>query len=206
MLSTKTWAKSLGISAEATPPTVENYSKWCPRSARQIAVRALILQGVVAVASEVDPEPIIEWFHDQRIWGSVTADEKAFLKSQSVTQEQCNEFGWHQEAEWTLLWVIGKVDSLGLPTRGCDTRRLVDEIIPPLGSEIDAFLASAAVREPGVILAEDDRTYNLWCYAQKARRKRELPADLNWSVLYERRYAFEWLDGMQDWDEVTCDS
>jgi hypothetical protein len=33
-----------------------------------------------------------------------------------------------------------------------------------------------------------------------------LPSDLNWWVLYERRYAFEWLDGMQAWDELTCDS
>jgi hypothetical protein len=55
-------------------------------------------------------------------------------------------------------------------------------------------------------LAEDDRTYNLWCYAQKAHRKGALPADLNWGVLYERRYAFEWLDGVEDWDEVTCDA
>jgi Domain of unknown function (DUF4272) len=206
MLSTETWATSLGISVEATPPTVKEYSKPCPRSARQIAIRAVILQGVVALASDVDPEPIIEWFHGQRIWASVTPKERAFLISKSVTHEQRNQFGWHQEAEWTLLWVIGKVESLGLPTSGCDTRRLVDEIIPPLGSDIDDFVASAIVREPGVLLAEDDRTYNLWCFAQKARRNGELPADLNWSVLYERRFAFEWLDGMQDWDEVTCDS
>src|SRR5262249_27113045 len=162
------------------------YSEQCARSARQIAVRTLILQGVVAVASEVAPEPIIEWFHDQRLWRSVSPEEKAFLRNPSPSREQCNRFGWHQEAEWTLLWVIGKVDSLGLPTRCCDTRRLVDEIIPPLGSEIGSFLASAKVREPGVLLAEDDRTYNLWCYAQKAWRKGELPADLNWDVLYER--------------------
>jgi len=58
-----------------------------------------------------------------------------------------------------------------------------------------------------VLLAEDDRTYNLWCYANTARRNhKHLPHDLNWNVLYERRYAFEWLDGMQDWDDVTCDS
>jgi Domain of unknown function (DUF4272) len=206
MLSTKKWAESLGVSVEATPPAAEGSAGRCPRSARQVAVRALILQGVVAVAAEVDPEPVVEWFREQRIWRSVTPKEKAFLRNWSPTQEQRNEFGWHREAEWTLLWVVGKVESLDLPTRGCDTRRLVDEIMPPLGSEIGEWLASAEVREPGVLLAEDDRTYNLWCYAQKARRKRELPADLNWNVLYERRYAFEWLDGMQDWDDVTCDA
>jgi hypothetical protein len=206
MLSTETWARSLGLSVEPTPPTVEGYTKRCPRSSRQIAVRAVILQGIVAVALEVDPKPIIEWFREQRLWRSVTPDEKAFLHNPLPTKEQRSKFGWHMEAEWTLLWVIGKVESLGLPTKECDTRRLVDEIIPPLGSEIADFLAAARVREPGVLLAEDDRTYNMWCYAQKARRKRELPADLNWSVLYERRYAFEWLDGMQDWDDVTCDA
>jgi hypothetical protein len=183
MLSTKAWAKSLGVSVEETPPTVEGYSKRCPRSARQIAVRALILQGVVAVASEVDPEPIIEWFHDQRLWRCVTPDERAFLHDPSPTTEQRKTFGWHQEAEWTLLWVIGMVESLGLPTRCCDTRRLCDELIPPLGSDTSEFLASAKLRPPGALHAEDDRSYNLWCYVNGARRRREpLPDDLNCTV------------------------
>jgi hypothetical protein len=206
MQSTETWARSLGLSVEATPPTVENYSKRCPRSSRQIAVRSLILQGVVAVASKVDPQPIVAWFREQRLWRSVTPEEKAFLNYPLPTKEQCNKFAWRKEAEWTLLWVIGMVELLGLPTRECDTRRLVDEIMPPLGSDIANFLATAKVRDPGMLLAEDDRTYNMWCYAQKARRSGKLPADLNWSVLYQRRYAFEWLDGMQDWDDVTCDA
>ena len=67
MHSTESRAKVARPSVEATPPTVEDFSKRCPRSARQIAVRVLILQGVVAVASEVDPEPIREWFQEQRI-------------------------------------------------------------------------------------------------------------------------------------------
>jgi Domain of unknown function (DUF4272) len=192
---------------EDTPPTIENYTEPCPRSAREIATRAVILQGVVAVACEVDPEPVVEWLRDQGVWPWVSPREEAFLLRADITGEQRNRFGWHQEAEWTLLWAISKVGSLGLPTRGCDTRRLVDEIIPPLGSDIEGFLASARLRPPGVLLAEDDRTYNLWCYANSAIRRGEpLPADLRWWVLYERRYAFEWLDGIQDWDDVTCDS
>lgn len=206
MLSTEAWARSLGISVAPTPPAVEDYAKRCPRSARQIAVRALILQGVVAVAQDVEPEPIVEWFRNQRIWPSVTPEEKAFLQNLSPTKEQRNLFSWHQEAEWTLFWVIGKVESLGLPTHTCDTRRLCDEIMPPLGMDIAEFVASAELRHPGVLLAEDDRTYDLWCNGIIARRKGELPDNLNWSVLYERRYAFEWLDGMQEWDDVTCDA
>jgi len=207
MRSTEAWAKSLGISVSAMPPTVRGYSKRCPRSARQIAARVIILQGVVGVACGVEAEPVLEWFRKQRIWRSVTRQERVFLQNPSPTKDQRGKLRWHQEAEWTLLWVIGKVGGLGLPIRCCDTRRLVDEIIPPLGSDIESFLVSAELRPPGVLLAEDDRTYNLWCYAHIARRKHQaVPKDLNWSVLYERRYAFEWLDGLQGWDDVICDA
>lgn len=206
-MTTEDWARSLKVSVAATPPTVENYAEPCPRTARDIAVRTVILQGLVAVAAQVEPEPIIEWFQDQQIWSSVTPEEQAFLQSNSRTQEQCHKISWHIEAEWTLLWVIGLVESLGLPTHACDSRRMCDEIMPELGSDIEDFLSSAEIRSPGILLAENDRTYDLWCYANIARSKRQpLPVDLNWGVLYERRYAFEWLDGMQDWDDVTCDA
>jgi hypothetical protein len=79
--------------------------------------------------------------------------------------------------------------------------------MPPPGSDIAEFLASATLRPPGALLAEDDRTYDLWCRALAARRNdTPLPGDLNWNVLYERRHAFEWLDGMQEWDGVARDA
>jgi hypothetical protein len=63
------------------------------------------------------------------------------------------------------------------------------------------------LRPPSALLAEEDRVYNLHCYARLDQRMNiELPADLNYSVLYERHYAFDWLDGHADWDDVTCDT
>ncbi len=207
MISTNEWAKSLDIAVENIPPSVEDYFETCPRTAQEIAVRSIILQGVVAVSCEVDPAPIIDWFHEQHIWEAVTPQEQAFLLSITRPDQQCTKFRAHQEAEWALLWAIGKVDSLGLPTRFCDTRRLIDEIMPALGSNIEPFVASAHFRHPGRLLAEDLRTYNMWCYALRDRRENKpLPHDLNLTVLYERRYAFEWLDGVGQWDEITCDA
>ena len=203
---TKAWVESHDISSDPTPPLVASYNEPCGRTAREIAVRTVILQGVVAVGAEVDPAPIISWFREQEVWDQVTLNEQIFLANPSPSEEERIKLCWHQEAEWALLWVIGKVEHLGLPTSCCDTARLVDEIIPALGSDIADFLASAQLRPPGVLLAEDDRTYDMWCHAQSARRDGTLPKDLNWSVLYQRRYAFEWLDGNQDWDEVICDA
>lgn len=208
MLTIEEWAKSHGISTAQTPPAVEGYEEPCRFTARQIATRALILQGVVAVAAEVDPLSVIDWYQDQGIWDDVTRRERTFLADpSSADPEERRRFSWQAEAEWALLWVVGKVDSLGLPIRECDSRRLVDAIIPALGSEIEPFLSSAEIRPPDLLLAEDDRHYNLWCYMFFARRNREaVPEDLNSGVLWQRVCAFEWLHGITSWDEVRGDA
>jgi Domain of unknown function (DUF4272) len=207
MPTTEEWAQAFGISVASTPPAIADDTDPCGRSCLEIASRALILQGVSAVACDVEARPVIEWLRKQNLWGQLSPREAAFLQNPFVTYEERVRFRWHQEAEWALLWVIGKVDALGLPTRECDTRRLIDEIIPPLGSDITAFLASAELRPPGILLAEDYRTYDLWCeFAEASRDRKPIPTDLNYWVLYERRYAFDWLDGVEDWDDVTCET
>jgi len=208
MVSTIEWARSFGISIEANTPSLElnELDEPYPHTAREIAIRAVVLQGVVAVACKVDPEPIIDWFQDEGIWENVSPKEKAFLLNKQPSADECNQLRWRQEAEWTLLWMIGTVEALGLPTRTCDTRRLVDEIIPALGSDISGFFASAQLRPLGLIHGEVERHYDLWCRAVIARRNKTLPEDLNFDVLYEREYAFEWANFTDEWNEVTCDS
>jgi hypothetical protein len=207
--TTVQWARSLKISTALTPPGVAGCDKPCPFTAREVATRAVVLQGVVAAANQVAPEPIIEWYTDQSVWEAVSPKERAFLLDPAaVGRNKMMKLRWRQEAEWALLWVVGKVDHLGLPTRECDTRRLVDEIIPALGSDIEPFLASATLRQPGELLAEDDRHYDLWCRYFQTRRERPhlLPSDLNLEVLYQRQYVFEWLHGIEAWDDVRCDA
>jgi hypothetical protein len=153
--TTEEWARSHNISCAATPPAIDGYDEPCRLTARQIATRAIILQGVVAVAANVDPIPVVDWLRDQDVWNSVTPHEQVLLLTPaSVPKNGLASFQWRMEAEWALLWVVGKVDSLGLPTHQCDSRRLVDEIIPELGSDIEPFLASTELRSPGVLLAE----------------------------------------------------
>lgn len=205
-MNTKEWAESLGISSDLIPPSIENYDEPIARTKSEIVIRSLILQGIVAIAYGVESEPIIEWFQEKNMWEQVTKKEREFLTNSSPTQETINKFRCQVEAEWTLLWAVQKVETLGLPTKYCNSAKLVDEIIPPLGDDIQPFTDSSILRTPGELLAEDNRTYNMWCYAQPARRNGTLPEDLNLTVLYQRRYAFEWLDGFQEWDDVTCDA
>jgi hypothetical protein len=207
--TTEDWARACGISAEPSAPAVDHYEVEYPRSAVDVATRAVILMGVVAAAADVPPGPIVEWYREQGVWADVTPRERVLLQDPaSATREEISTFRWRQEAMWVLLWLVRKVGHLGLPTRECDTRRLVDEIMPALGSDISLFVRSAALRTPGEILAEDDRHYNMWCRWFQTRREdpARLPRDLNYDVLYQRRYAFEWIDGMEAWDDVQCDA
>jgi Domain of unknown function (DUF4272) len=207
MDTTKIWAESLNISSAADLSPITDYSQPYARTAGEIAVRAVILQGVIAVAYGVEAQPIMRWFQEESILSQVTPQERAFLLSPAHTESQQLHFRWKQEAQWTLLWMIHRVESISLPTHCCDTGRLVDEIIPALGDHLQNFITQSELRSPGALLAEDDRTYNLWCSALALQRQREsLPNDLNLAVLRERRYAFEWLNGSQDWDAVTCDA
>lgn len=208
MPNTEEWARTLGISTAAVPPAVDGYDEPCPFTARQVAIRAVILQGVVSVAADVDPGPVIEWFQDQDIWGHASPQERAFFETPYDTdQGQLRRFSWQAEAEWALLWVVGKVEALRLPTCQCDSRRLVDEIIPALGSKIEPFLSSAVLRPSGLLLAEDDRHYNLWCRLNSTiRRGESQPDDLIHGVLWQRVCAFEWLHGITMWDEVRGDA
>ncbi|MEP7286250.1 MAG: DUF4272 domain-containing protein [Chloroflexota bacterium] len=212
MMTLVEWAKSLDIPVEDIPPALEGHSEEedpesPPRfSARDIAIRAVILQGVVAVGSKFDPELIIEWFHEQGIWQAVSPKEAQFLLAPTRSDKECSDFRWRQEAEWTLLWMLGKVETLGLPDHKCDPQRMVNDIIPEFGSDIDDFLESAERRDESVLYAEVIRTYDLWNIVVRNRRQNQfVPVELNFDVLAERMYAFDWLDGWELWDHVRCD-
>ena len=205
-MTTAEWVELHGMSVLPTDFSVDGYQGEYPRSAREIAIRVLLLHGVVAVSAGVEATPVMDWFSAEGIWDHVSPKEKLFLESLAAPEEERARFFWHKEAEWALLWVLGKIESLGLPTVQCDSLRMNDDLIPPLGESIDPFLESVSVRRPCELLAEDMHSYDMWCHALKASRDATLPVDLLMSVLFERRYAFEWLTGREAWDDVQCDA
>ncbi|MAX39311.1 DUF4272 domain-containing protein [Gimesia sp.] len=206
MIKTRQWAASHGIDVADSLPAIADYDEPTPRTSQEIAIRTIILHAIAATGYGVDPEPIAEWLIEQSIWQYASPAEQTLMKSTASTDDELSEARWRQEAQWALLWAINKVHSLGLPTQTCDTGSLVDDIMPGRGESIEPFVSSARLRLPGEILAENDRTYNLHCYARPAIRESTLPGDLIYPVLFQRHYAFEWLTGDDQWDEVQTDT
>jgi hypothetical protein len=139
----------------------------------------------------------------------VSPNEEAFLfsrKPRKLSEQDRIGTQWLQETQWALLWTIQKVESLGLPTKTCDTIKLVDDIMPMLGDEIKTFVSSAELRPAPEIRAEDERVFNLYSYAQQAAQQDEMPDDLIYGVLLQRRFAFKWISSGDDWDDVNIDT
>ena len=209
MMKTKEWAESLGINTQDVLPPIEDYDEPYKQTAEEIAVRTIILHAVAAAGHGVSREPIIEWFKNQNIWDQVSPREQAFLlsrKPRRLLEEDRRGAQWLQEAEWALLWAIQKVESIGLPTKTCDTERLAKKIMPELGDEIQPFISSARLRPASTIRAEDERVYRLHNEAQQAYELDAMPDDLVYGVSFQRYYAFEWLRSGNDWDDVKINT
>jgi hypothetical protein len=205
MMKTKEWAESHGISTEDVLAPVEDYDEPYKRTAEEVAVRTIILHAVAAAGHGVNREPIIEWFKDQNLWDQVSRRERDFLLSRKpsrLLEEDRISARWLQEAEWALLWAIQKIESIGLPTKTCDATRLAKEIMPGLGDDIQPFVSSAELRPAQVLRAEDERVYRLHCEVQQAYKQDGAPEDLNYGVLFQRCYAFEWLRSGDEWDDI----
>jgi hypothetical protein len=208
MVTTREWAATIrDVSIEDNPPARTGWTMRRYKTVRQIAVRTLCLHSVVAVGYGIDSEMMVESLQEQKIWRSVTPREKAFMLANDRTEPECGYWRLKEEAQWAMLWMISKVDALGLPDHRLDTKRLVDEIMPPPYADIAPFIAAAVLRPRGLLQAEDSRSYDIWCAIHMVRRENlPYPEDLLWSVLEERRRAFEWIYGRERWDEVTADA
>lgn len=203
MLTTQNWAEALGVSPEPAPPAISPLPSSVHKSARETAIRAIILEGVVAKTLGADSRSIQNWFDAQKIKRELSPRELAYLENPAASKAEQSVMSWHCEAVWTLLWALGKVDTLGLPSSLCDKNKLIS-VLPLPNSEIKSFLKASQLRAPGEIEAEILRTTTLWNDAVKLQHdNRPLPGDLILNVLYERRYAFEWLQGQQEWDKVA---
>ncbi len=205
-MNTKKWAVFHRICVEDVAPPVEGCDAVYNRTAEEIAIRTIVLQCVVAVGYEVEPRSVVDWLKNKNLWSHVSPNEKMFLLADKRSSNECSDARWREEAQWALLWSIRKIETLGLPTTKCDTARLVDEIMPALGDSVASFVSSSHLRSQPELVAEDLRTYNLHCFARQAYRKDMMPDDLIYGVLYQRHYAFEWLNSDFEWDAVTTDT
>ena len=136
----------------------------------------------------------------------MTPREQAFLLNPTPPEPERIQFLWHYECLWVLLWALGHVDSLGMPSKVCDVRQAVKLVT---GTPTDVFVSKSNLRPATEILDEADFIYRCHWIVNNAQQNGEaIPGGLDPGVVIERHIALNWLTchHSQAWDEVTPDT
>ncbi len=179
-----------------------------PRTAKEIARRALIISSVVACAHGDPKDKNIEWLKSEGLWDDVSPAERKFLLSSSSNKKESNSLSWKLEALVPLMWAIKKIDTMSSLTHQCDTNMLKKAIIWPPASTKD-FISSSKLRNDDEIMEEYEKVYQAhWEIRDAKLHDKAIPHDHDPGVVYERHYGFNWLTGYmgQSWDDISTDT
>jgi hypothetical protein len=204
---TEKFLSSVGVPLNPNLPRVEDDSEVRLRDALDVARRSIVLYCMSAVGFGAESNRAFSWLQNQNLWDFVSPDEKALLTNEDPSEQQVVEASWRVESLWTLLWSMGKIDSLEFPTDTCDVEK-VQDIMPVPDSDCESFLADSTLRSLPEVLDQVDLIYRIhWAVREAQLTGQTMPCWINPSVVYERHYALNWLVGYADqWDDITTDT
>jgi hypothetical protein len=177
-----------------------------PRSAIEIAKRAIALHCVIAASHEVSRTDISEWLKNEKLYDELSPWERRFMEMAENTRRDIIQATWRVEGQVALLWSIQKIDQMDALTSQCNTTPLVD-VMPDLFSSTSAFIESAILRSKEEIHEEYERIYDIHWKVRNAKSK-GIFIEYDGGVVQERHYAMNWITGYcgQAWDEITTDT
>ena len=198
--------KSLNIPFIDHLPLIEEDDEAKIRTPQEIASRILVLTYLNYVSEEPDDgEKVISFLKDQKLWDSVSNDEKELFSKELSDKEHIN-ISWRSEAIWLLLWVINKVDTVDLPNEEISISQIL-ELLPDFMTDTKDFVQFATIRTVSEILDLSDLTYRLHWATRHTELNNLETLDLNSSIVQERHYAINWVTYYEDnWDDITTDT
>lgn len=172
------------------------------------AQRCVILYGIVSASHGEDRGKIISWLKDEKLWDYISEEEIIFLESKTLSEEQITNATWRIEALHLLLWALNKVLSAENLSETCDVE-LINSVCDFYLTDTKEFLESSTLRDKSEISDLNELIYDShWEVGDAQINNKNMPDNLNPSVVQERHYAINWLMGYcdQKWDEITTDT
>ncbi len=187
---------------------IDNDNIDTPRTSEEIARRAIALHCIIAASHGVSKKDIIKWLQEERLWNELTPREVRFMTHDDNPDKEVSWMTWFVEAQVTLLWAIGKLNSLPSLTVKCDTA-LVVGAIPGLFESTTPFIESATLRSAVELDREEEELYDIRCQIEQAIKiGKAVSGGYDKDVAFFRHYGLSWVVGYcgQAWDEVTPDT
>lgn len=182
-------------------PPMEEDEQVNIRTAREIGQRLLVLSYLNCFAWQPDwREPVMTALIDEGLWKFATSREKSIFNGGAPSEDDLDYVLWRNESIWVLLWSLGTMPDLGLPTKNVDMQEMIS-LIPSLFEDTESFLTSAVVRSHAEIMQQADLHFRL-CWAVRASDESGLPPPpVEAGVAFERHFAFGWIKGVRaEWD------
>lgn len=197
-------------------PCLESADTITPRTPEEIARRAvaclLSVQVACDICSDGDVEASIEFF--KGILDTYGVAEELTFKERMVffgepSRQAAVDMAWKYEAYWVLIWALGLVDTLEYPDRICDCEVAIDVLRSC--ANFEELMKRIRLRSMEEIVDEADLIFRYdWACVDARLHNKEVPAELNPSVVLERHRALNWLIGKNtsndDWDAVSTDT
>lgn len=198
-ISSKT-ARILGYEVNDALPYLDD--RFAPRPVAEVVDRLLSLLSVVACSYGFDSQLALSWLDREHLSANLTEREAEFLRGRGDKLS----FQMQVEALFALAWAVGLPVEMDY-SKPCpnDLVRLLPDLKRQESSS--AFRASAHLRTDKEIVSALDLAYCLhWAIRQAESEERPTPGRVPPHVVTERRRAFEWLGGNEQWDEVALDT
>lgn len=202
---TETKLAAMGVTADVEWPATYDHSTAIIQPAQAVASRAIALYATICVAWKVKAAKEMQaWLQQNDLWDKVSEDEQNYISKQERLPQDNILFTWRLEALNVLLWALGACARLEPPVKFCDLSGYNN--LPPLDADPAHWLASATLRPAEEILNEADMAWRIYLAVHMAAaNKQPIPAGIDDGIAYERSYAFAWLLGTEDWDDVNPD-
>jgi hypothetical protein len=212
--------KQQGVPYFEQLPLMESEEEVVPRSAEEIAARAIACLLTIQIACDM-AEEYGDIEESRKLFGGflerfgvrdkLTDKEKVFFDPKQIPDKQdVMNMTWRYEAYWALLWALGLLERLDYPDDTCDCRVAITTVGDR--DNFADFMKNVKLRSMSEILDELDLLYRYhWACVDAQINERPAPAKLHGGVVRERRHGLEWIigkdkDNGDDWDYISLDT
>lgn len=190
-------AEKLGYQTNPTLPLLDKPAHSRPED--EVFARMMCVFITSACAYGVDKTDGLGWLDREGFASALTPQELEFMEAEEADGTL---FQNRVEALYVLTWSLGYVRRLNYSERSDDD---FVHLFPNVktGQTATLMRAKAKPRAVGQLFANLDLVYCLhWAIVDATVNKRRMPGDVHPEVVYQRRWALEWLLGDGDWDDI----
>lgn len=208
-LASETLLHKRGIRINLQLPEIESNDEVQLRTIEELVQRMVALWIVGRTAQLRDGSHFRAYITEHEIESWLSAEERAFLFSDALDEENCIRFSGKLEALFFLAWCAGLVKHIEIPSDASSLKSVLHLFSDAMAAP-DKLRAAIRMRSKNTVLDWADLLYRVhWAVRHASLIGKPTPANLNANAVQEWHRAVNWMiryDDEDDWDRVGTDT